>query len=75
MTLNNTSKTWEFYFEDKENLHVWLIHLIQHAADHRRWKQVAEEKMEVFSPKAEEIVKRSVKRTKSKLVLLYNETG
>jgi len=35
------NKSWTFYFEDKENLHHWLVHLMQHAGDHRRWKDVA----------------------------------
>lgn len=42
LTITNGSISHIFLFEDKENLHHWLVHLYQHAADHRRWKQVAE---------------------------------
>ena len=44
LSLTTCAASWRFRFEDKENLHRWLIHLIQHAADHRRWKQVAEKR-------------------------------
>lgn len=77
LTIKN-SVTWEFCFEDKENLTSWLIHLIQHAADHRRWKQAATEKMEVLEPKhvaREATLRKPYKRTRSKLVLLYNDHG
>ena len=92
---------------EKENKENWVIHLLQHAADHRRWKKVAVQKMEVFSP-AKGIQKdrstsslgnneplyervtfktsaltrnatvkktKSFKRTRSKLALIYNQTG
>ncbi len=35
-------KELEFRFEEEGDKHRWLVHLIQHAADHRRWKQVAQ---------------------------------
>ncbi len=130
--------TWELSFpveqscsSSKENSNPgsqssydsWLVHLLQHAADHRRWKSVATNKMDVYSPgggnrnktssssliswnleptpssfvKPEKEVtfqfprmssfnpssakrqkreaKKSFRRTRSKLVLLYNQTG
>ncbi len=67
--------SWRFHFEDKENLHRWLVLLLQHASDHRRWKQVAESRMDVYSPRTEDNGEgRAMKRTRSKLVLLYNQT-
>ncbi len=44
LSLTTSGRAWRFRFpaEDKENMHRWLVHLIQHAADHRRWKQAAE---------------------------------
>ena len=102
------SKTWQLVFEgDKENKENWVIHLLQHAADHRRWKKAAITKMEVFSPakamikdrstsslgKNEPLYERvtlktntltrkatvkktkSFKRTRSKLALIYKQTG
>ena len=103
-----TSKTWQLVFSgDKENKENWVIHLLQHAADHRRWKKAATTKMEVFSPakamtkdrstsslgnneplyervtfktntltrKATVKKTKSFKRTRSKLALIYNQTG
>ena len=72
--LTNGKSTWEFCFADKDVTHNWLVHLLQHAQDHRRWKQVAESRMDVYSPKANMSEGRPFKRTRSKLVLLYNET-
>ena len=102
------SKTWHLVFDgDKENKEKWVIHLLQHAADHRRWKKAATTKMEVFSP-AKAMIKdrstsslgnneplyervtlkthtltrkatvkktKSFKRTRSKLALIYKQTG
>ena len=95
------------FIGDKENKEAWVIHLLQHAADHRRWKKAAIAKMEIFSPakgmkkdrsasslgnneplyeritfktntltrKATVKKTKSFKRTKSKLALIYNQTG
>lgn len=106
----------------KDEYDSWLVHLLQHAADHRRWKVAATSKMELYSPGAtnkksasslvhwnidppayqpearperdgpfqfprmssfnpssakrqKREAKKSFRRTRSKLVLLYNETG
>jgi hypothetical protein len=79
LTIINRKIPFEFHFEDKENLHNWLVHLIQHAADHRRWKEAASTRMEVLSPKnmleGAPTMGRPLKRTRSKLVMLYNEAG
>ena len=74
----NKKIPFEFDFEDKENLHKWLVHLLQHAADHRRWKGAATTRMEVLSPRNEErtmTLSRPMKRTRSNLVMMYNEAG
>lgn len=73
LSIANKKIRWEFVFEDKENLHNWLIHLIQHAQDHRRWKQAAEQRMLVYSPQNVTVQRRPFKRTRSKLVMLYND--
>ena len=78
LTVTNKKIPFEFDFEDKENLHKWLVHLIQHAADHRRWKGAATTRMEVLSPRNEErtmALSRPLKRTRSNLVMMYNEAG
>ena len=117
-----------FFFRSRYEL--WLEHLFQHAADHRRWKVAAANKMNVYSPGGEKKLfkpsstsslaassyvepvapskpekevtfnfpskvsslsmsmsfraskrqkrveaKKSFKRTRSKLVLMYNQTG
>ncbi len=58
--------------------------LLQHAADHRRWKGAASKKMKLGSirdlevstnPSKKSKYTKSFKRTRSKLVMLYNETG
>jgi len=65
----------EFKCEDKEKKVMWLAHLYQHACDHKRWKSASQEKMEVLSPDTKPVVRtKSMCRTRSKLVLLYNET-
>ena len=104
----SSSKTWQLIFvDDKENKENWAIYLLQHAADHRRWKKAAIARMEIFSPakgtkkdrstsslgnneplyeritlktntltrKATVKKTKSFKRTKSKLTLIYNQTG
>ena len=53
---------------------MWLAHLYQHACDQKRGKMAAKDKMEVLSPDAGPAVARAMGRTRSKLVLLYNET-
>ena len=108
-----------------ESYDSWLVHLLQHAADHRRWKIAATNKMDVYSPGggsrkaagatsssslvswSQDVVatqvrpekevtfqfprmasfnpstakrqkreaKKSFRRTRSKLVLMYNQTG
>lgn len=78
LTVTNKKIPFEFDFEDKDNLHKWLVHLIQHAADHRRWKGAATTRMEVLSPRNEErtmALSRPMKRTRSNLVMMYNEAG
>ena len=105
---SSNSMTWHLVFDgDKENKENWVIHLLQHAADHRRWKKAAITKMEIFSPakglakdrstsslgnneplyervtlKTNTLTRRatvkktkSFKRTRSKLALIYNQTG
>jgi len=64
----------EFLCPTKENKVMWLAHLYQHACDQRRWRQAAKHKMEVLSPDIRPSLARSTGRTRSKLVLLYNET-
>ena len=64
----------EFLCPTKESKVMWLAHLYQHACDQRRWKQAAQHKMEVLSPDMKPSLARSVGRTRSKLVLMYNET-
>jgi len=58
----------------KEVKAQWLATLYQHACDHRRWRQAAQERMEVLSPDTRPGQVRSVGRTRSKLLLHYNET-
>jgi len=122
-----SGKTWELVFDDKETKDKYLVHLFQHAADHRRWKRAALTKMALMSksrasatniagnswlgnernvPLYESIVTKkkrrmatlkrsatmkrpaatltrsatikqakSFKRTRSKLALVYNQTG
>jgi len=107
------AKTWELVFDEdedgEESKEMFLVHLFQHAADHRRWKRAALTRMTLQPPRSstsaikstsslgteavplyESIVttkKRTVKRTatvkkaksfkrtKSKLALIYNQTG
>ena len=64
----------EFQCPTKENKVMWLAHLYQHACDQKRRKMAATHKMEVLSPDAGPSVARNMGRTRSKLVLLYNET-
>jgi len=64
----------EFLCPTKESKVMWLAHLYQHACDQRRWRQAAKDKMEVLSPDTRPGLARSVGRTRSKLVLMYNET-
>jgi len=64
----------EFMCPTKENKVMWLAHLYQHACDQKRWKMAALNKMEVLSPDSGPAVSRAIGRTRSKLVLLYNET-
>lgn len=64
----------EFMCPTKENKVMWLAHLYQHACDQKRWKMAAVNKMEVLSPDSGPAVSRAIGRTRSKLVLLYNET-
>jgi len=66
----------EFKCDTKENKVMWLAHLYQHACDHKRWKSASQERMEVLSPDAKPInrTKSMMTRTRSKLVLMYNET-
>lgn len=64
----------EFKCPTKEKKAMWLAHLYQHACDQRRWRQAATEKMEVFSPDTRPANPRTVGRTRSKLLLHYNET-
>ena len=67
----------------------WMSHLYQHACDQKRWKEAALDKMEVkfnshgkicqwifqvLSPDTKTGAGRSVGRTRSKLLLHYNET-
>jgi len=52
----------------------WMSHLYQHACDQKRWRQAALDKMEVLSPDTKTGAGRSVGRTRSKLLLHYNET-
>ena len=80
LTITNRGRPWTFVFEEEENLHHWLVHLLQHAADHRRWKQAAVERMTVYSPtkatqSGESSGSRTMKRTKSHLVRIYNQAG
>lgn len=63
-----------FLCPTKESKVMWLAHLYQHACDQRRWRQAAQHKMEVLSPDMKPGLARSVGRTRSKLVLMYNET-
>ena len=64
----------EFLCPTKENKVMWLSHLYQHACDQKRWKMAAQNKMEILSPDSGPAMARSFGRTRSKLVLLYNET-
>ena len=56
--------------------HQLTIKLFQHACDHKRWKSASQERMEVLSPAHVPInrTKSMMTRTRSKLVLMYNET-
>jgi hypothetical protein len=47
---------------------------LQHACDHKRWKVASQQKMEILSPDTKPNTARAIGRTRSKLVLLYNET-
>ena len=78
LTITNENCTWKVDFEQKS----WLMALLQHAADHRRWKIAATKKLNLGSRAeiSQNASKRprytkSFKRTRSKLVMLYNETG
>eukprot|EP00092_Neocalanus_flemingeri_P084481 GFUD01106138.1.p1 GENE.GFUD01106138.1~~GFUD01106138.1.p1 ORF type:complete len:462 (+),score=154.09 GFUD01106138.1:110-1495(+) len=64
----------EFLCPTKESKVMWLAHLYQHACDQRRWRQAAVHKMEVLSPDTRPSLARSQGKTRSKLVLMYNET-
>lgn len=65
----------ELKCESKEDKVMWLAHLYQHACDHKRWKLASQQKMEVLSPDTVPVQRsKSMYRTRSKLVLLYNET-
>ena len=73
-----------YFFQQK-----WSTALMQHAADHRRWKNAASKKLVLGSlvgvdtysdPNDQRTSKRprytkSFKRTRSKLVMLYNQAG
>jgi len=64
-----------FKCESREDKVMWLAHLYQHACDHKRWKAASQKKMEVLSPDTKPVQRsKSICRTRSKLVLLYNET-
>ena len=71
-------KVFFFHFQQK-----WLVALLQHAADHRRWKNAATRKLALGSlaevDKGNQAKRprytKSFKRTRSKLFMLYNETG
>ena len=74
-TVENYGETRvEFLCPTKENKVMWLSHLYQHAYDQKRWKMAAQNKMKVLSPDSGPSMARSFGRTRSKLVLLYNET-
>jgi hypothetical protein len=75
LVVANASVCWEFFFEDKENLHLWLVHLLQHAGDHRRWKTAAVERMQILSPQHDQDASKRMRRTRSKLMLLYDQAG
>ena len=64
----------EFRCPTKEKKAMWMAHLYQHACDQKRWRQAAVDKMEVLSPDTKPGLGRSVGRTRSKLLLHYNET-
>jgi len=64
----------EFRCPTREKKASWLAHLYQHACDQRRWRQAAMHKMEVLSPDTKAGHARCVGRTRSKLLLHYNET-
>jgi hypothetical protein len=79
---NGDTLTLENYGEEvvemrcptREKKAIWIAHLYQHACDQRRWKQSARERMEVLSPDTRAGGARTVGRTRSKLLLHYNET-
>ena len=76
LKITNNKFRWEFKFDDEERMKNWFMHLSQHAADHRRWKQAATKKMEVLDPDdLNGHVTKTFNRTRSKLVLLYNNIG
>ena len=64
----------EFRCPTKEKKAMWMAHLYQHACDQKRWRQAAVDRMEVLSPDTKPGLGRSVGRTRSKLLLHYNET-
>jgi len=82
ITITNGSCTW-IVNPEKDVKQKWLMNLLQHAADHRRWKTAALKKLALGSlseidtkntAKKPRYTK-SFKRTRSKLHMLYNETG
>uniref|UniRef100_A0A0K2V723 Anillin homology domain-containing protein n=1 Tax=Lepeophtheirus salmonis TaxID=72036 RepID=A0A0K2V723_LEPSM len=72
LQIRNEQVLWEFKFEhDSVMLSQWFQQLSQHGSNHRKWKHAAD--MKVVSPGSEELPTRSFKRTRSKLVLFYND--
>lgn len=72
---NYGSEVVECRCPTREKKAVWLAHLYQHACDQRRWRQAARDRMEVLSPDTRVAsAARLGGRTRSKLLLHYNET-
>ena len=87
ISITNEASTWTIEPELSEDKSRWLMALFQHAADHRRWKVAATQKLPLgasnevnLSETVAQSRKRpryakSFKRTRSKLFMLYNQAG
>lgn len=87
VSITNETETWIIQLESSDHKDKWLMCLLQHAADHRRWKIAASKRLplgalnEIRVSDRGQVQKRpakytkSFKRTRSKLFMLYNQAG
>ena len=87
ISITNETNTWTLDPERSEDKSRWLMALLQHAADHRRWKIAASQKLPLGASSEVDLAEngqqsrkrprytKSFKRTRSKLFMLYNQAG